>query len=200
MLTFRQKDMRKIKLLTLLVLIFGNFLITRAQERTSLFKGLLIGMNKKELKAEYKANKDLYTNIDIGNGWIYRTDLANMFIDSKTGLKGIYFFLKGSKLSGVGYQNTRNALEMTRQFFENIGYSTFYENEYWNFPLNFTATYGLIMVDKDKTKIVHLFPTSAPGSVETHTPGLILYEYKRFMGSYNKRLESIKDKQKKSGF
>jgi hypothetical protein len=193
--------MKKIKIITFcFVLVLGNLLNINAQERPSLFKGLLIGMTKKEVKAEYKANKDIYTNIDIGNGWVYKTKVANMFIDSKTGLEGLYFFLKGSLLSGVGYQNTRNALEMTRQFFENIGYTVFYENVHWNLPLNFTSLYGLIMVDKDKTKIVHLFPTSAPGYPDTHTPGLILYEYKIFIDSYNKRLETIKNKQEKTGF
>lgn len=192
--------MKSIKTLTIIVLILGSLVIAQAQEGTSLFKGLLIGMSKKELRTEYKANKDAYTNVDIGNGWVYKTDMPNMFVDSKNGLKGIYFLLKGTKLTGVGYQNTRNALDMTRQFFENIGYTVFYENKYWNLPLNFTAVYGLILVDKDKTKIAHLFPTHAPGSPSSHSPGLILYEYNIFMDSYNERLESIKSKQKDSGF
>ena len=192
--------MRKIKILTFFALILGSIVTMQAQERPSLFKGLLLGMTKKEVKAEYNVNKEIYTNIDIGNGWVYKTDIPNMYIDKEIGLKGIYFFLAGTKLSGVGYQNTRNALEMTRQFFENIGYTVFYENKYWNLPLNYTAKYGLIMVDKDKTKIAHLFPTSAPGSPDTHTPGLILYEYEIFMVSYNKMLEIIKNKQKDSGF
>ncbi len=192
--------MRNLKILTFLALILGNLVITQAQERPSLFKGLLLGMNKKEVKAEYKANKEIYSKIDIGNGWVYRTDIRNMYIDPKIGLKGIYFFLAGTKLSGVGYQNTRNALEMTRNFFENIGYTVFYENKFWNLPLNFTAKYGLIMIDENKTKIAHLFPTNAPGYPKTHTPGLILYEYKIFMESYNEMLETVKNKQKNSGF
>tara|TARA_R110001583_G_scaffold171794_2_gene325531 strand:- start:1562 stop:2125 length:564 start_codon:yes stop_codon:yes gene_type:complete len=186
------------KKIILIILLISS--ISYSQQRTSLFKGLLIGMNKKELKTEYKKNKDIYTNVDIGNGWVYKTDLANMYIDSKTGLKGIYFLLKGTKLSGVGYQNTRNALDMTRQFFEEIGYSVFYENKYWNLPLNFSSTYGLIMTDKAKTKIVHLFPTKAPGNNDSHAPGLILYEYKVFMDSYKNRLETIEKKKKNAGF
>ena len=192
--------MKKIQILTFFALIIGDIVTMQAQERPSLFKGLLLGMTKKEVKAEYKANKEIYTDIDIGNGWVYKTDIPNMYIDKEIGLKGIYFFLDGTKLSGVGYQNTRNALEMTRNFFENIEYTVFYENKYWNLPLNYTAKYGLIMVDKDKTKIAHLFPTCAPGSPDSHTPGLILYEYKIFMDSYNNMLETIKNKQNNSGF
>jgi hypothetical protein len=192
--------MKKIRILTIICLVIGNLAIAQKQERQSLFKGLLIGMNTKEVKSEYKLNKDLYTNIDIGNGWIYKTDIANTYVDKKNGLIRIDFFLKGTLLSGVGYENTQNALTMTRQFFENIGYSVFYENEYWNLPLNFSNSYGLIMFDKNKTKIVHLFPSKAPGSIDSYTPGLILIEYEIFMESYNKRLETIKNKQEKSGF
>ena len=55
--------MKKIILFSALMLITNSF-----SQETSLFKGLNLGMSKKEAKAEYKANKSQYDNIDIGNG------------------------------------------------------------------------------------------------------------------------------------
>ena len=57
--------MKKILVLTALMLITNSF-----SQEMSLFKGLNLGMSKKEAKAEYKANKSQYDNIDIGNGWV----------------------------------------------------------------------------------------------------------------------------------
>lgn len=166
----------------------------------SLFKGLKLGMTKKEARKEYKANKDDYTNVDIGKGWIYTTTIPNMYFDNNKGLVRIYFYPKGALLSGIGHQNTMNGLEMTKQFFENIGYEVFYKNENWKYPLNFANNYALLMTDSEKTKVVHLFPTHPPGNPKEHTIGLILIEHDLFMEAYNKGKEELKKKQKKSGF
>jgi hypothetical protein len=181
------------KLLPLLLFIP---LLTNGQ---SLFKGLNLRMSKKDAKKEYKLNKSLYNNIDIGNGWVWRTTFPNLTF-GKDGLKGIYFYQKGTLLSGMGYDNTVSCLNMTKQFFEDLGYTEFYKNKWWNAPLNFSHTYGLIMVSSDKAKIAHLFPTKDAGGNNNHTAGLILFDYKKFIDSYNKRKETIEKKQKNSGF
>lgn len=170
-----------------------------ANSQTSLFKGLNLGMTKKEAKKEYKQNKSSYDNIDIGNGWIWKTTTTNFYYGS-SGLEGIYFYQKGTLLSGLGYDNTVSCLNMTKQFFENLGYTEFYKNKWWNAPLNFSYSYGLILVSSDKAKIAHIFPTKDSGGNNNHTAGLILYDYKIFMDSYNKRLETIDKKQEDSGF
>jgi len=189
--------MKKILLTTALILIFNSI---SAQERPALFKGLLRGMTKKEVRAEYKANKTEYTNVDIGDGWVYKTDVINTFYDQEKGLSGIYFFLNNSLLYGVGYKNTVNGLEMTRTFFESIGYTTFYENEFWNAPASYSSVYGLILVDKTKTKVAHLFPTKSVGLDSDYTPGLILFDYDIFMRGYKAVQEQRKETQKKTGF
>lgn len=165
-----------------------------------LFKGLELGMTKKEAKKEFRDNKAEYTNIDIGNNWIYRTSIPNMHFLPDKGLVRIDFFLKGTLLGGIGYQNTTNGLEMTRQFFENLGYKVFYENKYWKYPLNFSSDYGLIMTDSKNSKVIHLFPSHPPGKLNQHTVGLILIEHDIFMEAYKERIKSILTKQKKSGF
>lgn len=174
--------------------------IVNGQEGSCLFKDMCVGMSKKEANKEYRANKNKYTNIDIGYGWVYRTDIQNLKFDSENKLVGIYFFLQNTKLSGVGYQNTKNALDMTRQFFEMLEYTVFHEDEYWNLPLNFSAVYGMVMVDKNKSKIVHIFPTHATGNINSHAPGLILYDYVAFMEEYDERQKVIQEKQQKTGF
>lgn len=184
----------------ILTIIFISSLSVKSQDNSCLYENLCVGMTKKEAKKEYKTHKEKYTNIDIGNGWVYRTDLYNLRFTPEKGLIGIYFFLQNTKLSGVGYQNTKNGLDMTRQFFEKLGYTVFYENRYWNYPLNFASNYGLLMVDKNKTKVVHLFPSHPPGNFNEHTPGLILTDYDTFMAAYEQIQESINEKQKKTGF
>lgn len=181
------------KLLLLLILIP---LLTNGQ---SLFKGLNLGMSKKDAKKEYRLNKSLYDNVDIGNGWIWKTTIPNLTF-GKDGLQGVYFYQQGTLLSGMGYDSTVSCLNMTKQFFENLDYTVFYKNEWWNAPVNFSSVYGLIMVSSDKTKIAHIFPTKDAGGNNNHTAGLVLYDHKIFMTSYNKRKETIKKKQKDSGF
>ena len=183
---------------TLIIILLIAPLISFGQS-TSLFKGLNLGMSKKEAKKEYKTNKASYDNIDIGNGWIWRTNSVNFYYGKK-GLEGIYFYQKGSLLSGIGYDNTVNCLIMTKQFFENLGYTEFYKNEWWNAPRNFSSAYGLILVSSDKAKIAHIFPSKDSGGNNVDTPGLILYDHGIFMDSYNKRKEAINEKQKESGF
>ena len=186
--------MKKLLIFTALMFTTNSF-----GQEISLFKGLNLGMSKKEAKAEYKANKSEYDNIDIGNGWVWKTTVQNFFIGNN-GLEGIYFYQKGTLLSGMGYENTVNCLNMTKQFFENIGYTEFYKNKWWNAPLNFSNSFGLIMVSSDKRKIAHLFPTKDAGGNNNHTAGLILYDHNIFMESYNKREENIESKQKDAGF
>jgi len=168
-------------------------------QSVSLFKGLSLGMSKKDAKKEYKSNKSAYDNIDIGNGWIWKTTTQNFYL-GKNGLEGIYFYQKGTLLSGLGYDNTVACLNMTKQFFENLGYTEFYKHKWWNAPVNFSNIYALVMVSSDEAKIAHIFPTKDSGSGKNHTAGLILYEYNKFMDGYNKRRESIEKKQKESGF
>ena len=181
----------------LLILLFVP-LISIGQSQ-SLFKGLNLGMTKKDAKKEYKDNKSEYDNVDIGNGWVWKTTTANFFYDNN-GLEGILFYQKGTLLSGMSYDNTVNCLNMTKQFFENLGYEEFYKNQWWNAPMNFSSAYGLILVSSDKAKIAHIYPTKDAGGNNNPTAGLILYDYKIFMDSYNKRKEAINKKQEDSGF
>ena len=164
-----------------------------------LFKGLKLGMSKKDAKKEYKSNKSEYDNIDIGNGWVWKTTTQNLMYGNN-GLEGIYFYQKGTLLSGIGYDNTVACLNMTEQFFKNLGYEEFYKNKWWNAPANFSYTYGLIMVSSDKLKIAHLFPTKDSGGNNNYTAGLILYDFKKFIKGYNNRKENIQSKQEESGF
>ena len=48
-------------------LLFLFVLSINGQEST-LFKGLKVGMSKKQVKSELKTNKDAYVNVDVGNG------------------------------------------------------------------------------------------------------------------------------------
>ena len=47
------------------------------------FNGLLFGMTEKEAKSEFKANTDVYTNVDLGNGFVWRVTSQNFLYDNK---------------------------------------------------------------------------------------------------------------------
>lgn len=173
---------------------------TNNQQKNVFFKGLYYGMTKKEARKEFRKNKKEYTNIDIGNGWVYATDVYNLIVSQSKGLRGAQFFIKNSKTIGLGYKNASNALIMTRNFFEEIGYTVFLENRYWKYPINFSAPYGLVLVDKDRTKIAHIFPAPVPNEPYRYSAGLIMYEYDSFMAEYNYRNKVIENKQENAGF
>jgi hypothetical protein len=67
--------MKKLLIFTALMFTTNSF-----GQEISLFKGLNLGMSKKEAKAEYKANKSEYDNIDIGNGWVWKTTVQNFLL------------------------------------------------------------------------------------------------------------------------
>ena len=55
------------------------------------------------------------------------TDHRNTYYDSNGGLVGVYFYQKGTLLSGMGYDNTVNCIEMSEKFFLKLGYKEFYK-------------------------------------------------------------------------
>ena len=178
-------------------LLFSFVLSINGQEST-LFKGLKVGMSKKQVKSELKTNKDAYVNVDVGNGWIWKTDHRNTYYDANGGLVGVYFYQKGSLLSGIGYDNTVNCIEMSEKFFLKLGYKEFYKNKWWNAPVNFSYKYALVLVSEDDTKIAHVFPTKSPYG--DHTAGLIIYDKDVFMKSWDAQSDELTKKQEESGF
>jgi len=165
----------------------------------SIYLGLKYGMNKKDAKAEFKANNEQYTNVDLGNGFAWRAFQQNFIFDEK-GLTGILFSPKGGAL-GLSHDNTVSYLEFTRTFFEKKGYTLFFEPDYWQYPENFNSKYGLLLVNPDKTIVVQIYPVkSVAGGILTYSAYLKVLNYTWFMSEFEKENDKVEQKQQNTGF
>ena len=181
----------------LLVILFVGVYSAHSQ---TLFKGLEYGMTKSEAKSEFRKNKEDYNDIDVGNGFKYRLYHQNFEYWEEDKLTAITFSPKGGAM-GISYDNAVGYLNYSKSFFEALGYTVFFEPNYWNAPLNFKSKYGLLMESQDKTKMVQLFPTvtKAYGS-NIYNVVLKLYEYDVYMKTWNQEHEVNQDKIENSGF
>jgi len=183
------------KILLCLIMILSAQLLT-AQ---TIYKGFKTGMSQKEVKDEYKSNKDEYSEIDTGNGFFYRT-YRNQMVYSEDGLVGIKFMPKGSAM-GLGYENSVLYLDYTKDFLHSLGYEIFYEPEFWNAPLNFSSKYGLIMINPDKTTVAHLYPiVMDTGSRKSYNMAMAIFNYDQYMAWYNEAKEKKQETAESSGF
>tara|TARA_B110000259_G_scaffold184171_1_gene230690 strand:- start:46 stop:612 length:567 start_codon:yes stop_codon:yes gene_type:complete len=165
----------------------------------SIYKGLTYGMTKTEAKKEFKKNKDLYTTVDIGNGFLYRIYRQNFSYDNGK-LVGVLLSPKGAML-GQSYDNAKSYLINTRSFFERLGYETFIDNEWWNAPLNYVKSgskWGLALNKQDKSTIVQIYTQSL--SSTTYLVNLKIWHYDTWMGYYDAETETQQTKADESGF
>jgi hypothetical protein len=164
----------------------------------SIYKGLTFGMSKAEAKKEFKKNKDTYTSVDLGNGFLYRIYQQNFIYDSNK-LVGVLFSPKGAGL-GQSYENTKSYLIHTRNFFERLDYETFIDNQWWNAPLNYTKSgskWGLVLNKKDKTTIVQMFPISMGNN---YLVNLRIWHHDTWIGYFDAENKAQKQKADESGF
>jgi len=179
-----------------LIFLFGFLCQMNAQ---IIFKGLEAGMTESEAKDEFKDNKDIYTNIQVGNDFDYRIYRQN-FIFSSEKLFGIVFSPKGAAM-GQTYDNCVSYLNYTRNFLEKLNFNVFSEPQYWNAPLNFNSKYGLLMVNEDETVVAQLYPTSYEiYGKKSFLVKLELYNYEMYMDIYDKAHAATDAAVQSSGF
>jgi len=159
-------------------------------------------MTKSEAKKEFKKNKIEYTNIDVGNGFLYRAYTQNFIYDGGK-LVGILLTPKGSAF-GLTYDGAANYLTHTRSFFESLGYETFIDNQWWNAPVNYVASnskWGLVLNKSDNSTIVQMYPISYNLSGRTvYMVNLRVCNYDWWMNSYNEENKKQSHIVKNSGF
>jgi hypothetical protein len=161
-----------------------------------IYEGFAPGMSKDEAKKEFKSNKDKYTAVDLGNGWVWRLYHQNFKYDDQGGLVGVYFTPKGGAL-GVSYDNTIGFLNQTKLFFDRLGYETILKQDFWNAPHNFKGTYGLLMHDPDKKRVIQMFPLKAQNMM---IPNLVVHDYDYFMEQFQAQSEELDAKADETGF
>ena len=163
-----------------------------------IYKGLLYGMTKSQAKKEFYSNKEDYTNIDLGNGFIWRMYHQNFIYDN--GLAGILCTPKRGAL-GVSHENTMGYLEFTSAFFIKKGYKIFHEPQNWQYPELFRSKYGLLLENPDRTVMVMLYPFKQTSSNNIfYQPHLKVFNYDWFIDQYETGQKEVEEKQDKSGF
>lgn len=164
----------------------------------SIYRGLNFGMSEKDAKSEFKNNKSFYDNVDLGNGFIWRSYHQNFFY-SNDSLVGLLFQPKA--IFGVGHDGTVSYLEFTRAFFENKNYTVFIESEYWQYPENFKSSYGLVLINPDSTTVVHLYPyKNSITNPSSYFPVMKVLNYSFFMRDFHNRNKILDQKQSNTGF
>jgi hypothetical protein len=194
------------KKLLILGLMFGLTIKLNAQ--TKLYKGIYDGMNHKSAINEFKENKDDYSEVNLGNGFIYTINrMGGIVANEKNEVKTITMWPKGSALTPVGYQLTINYLNHSRSFFIKQGYSVMLENPNWNLPMRFNDAgyvYGLVLLSPEKDRVVHLFPTKqlVLGSTTeyTYNPYIILMTKNHWDYVQNKRTDNLTSQTSKTDF
>lgn len=179
--------------LFLTLIIIAAWVVASSQP---IYKGLTYGMSKGEAKKEYKTNKALYDNVDLGNGFVWRLYTQNFIFDGSK-LSGVLFSPKGAAM-GLSHKNTILYLEFTRAFFENKGYTLFFEPDYWQYPQNFISKYGLILVHPNKTNVVQMYPVNIGSG--TYTAALQVLNFDWFITYWDKGHKEIEEKQQNAGF
>lgn len=186
--------MKKNIYISIMAIVFG----LSASSQT-IFKGLEYGMTADEAITEFKKNKDKYDAVDLGNGFVWRTFKRGFLYDSD-GLVGVSFNAKGGAL-GIGHDATTQYLEYTRAAFESKSYVLFFEPDYWQYPLNFSSKYGLLMSSPDKSIMVQLYPvTQGTAYGNLYLPILKVMNYDWFMAQWDKGHEVNAEKIENSGF
>jgi len=167
-----------------------------------IYKGLIYGMTKSIAVQEFNSNKETYTNIDVGNNFIYRIYTQNFVYDSGR-LAGVLLTPKNSAL-GQSYDDAKNYLIYTRGFFEKLGYEVFLDNEWWDSPINYVSSaskWGLVMAKEDKSVIVQMYPVKYElAGNTTYIVKLMIWHYNTWMSYYNLEAEKQTEKVKDSGF
>ena len=188
--------MKKLLLLLLSIIFISN------SYSQSIYKGLKYGMTESEAKTEFKKNKNDYTTVDIGNGFLYRIYRQNFVFDENK-LVGVLLAPKGSAM-GMSYDSAKLYLSHTRGFFESLDYETFIENEWYDAPINYGKSggkWGLVLNKKDNSTFVQLYPINYQLSGKTvYLVKLMIWHYDTWLKWYNAENKVQENKKDNSGF
>ena len=139
------------KLILLLLLIP---LISFGQNNNALL-GINFGMTKKEVKAEFKSNKDKYTKIELG-GYLWRYYYQNNTYDENGGMIMMKLIPVGGGLYGLPETDSRMVFKglvrlLVAQGYENDNINTKSDN-----PLEFVSGETYLLSHKVKGRNIYI--------------------------------------------
>lgn len=158
------------KMLNILLVL----MITSTFAQTQAYKGLNFGMDKNQVKKEFKANKKAYQNI-IFAGNEFKIYKEAFVYDNNGKLAQIFFNLKKGGMYGIDYSDALVIYEVLNTMFLNDGHILDIENTKTGNSIknNLITTYQ----DKDKNTTIYLGLSRLSSTGQTKAKGRIGYLY-----------------------
>lgn len=162
--------------------------------QTELYNGLSEGMTKDEVKQELKQND--YKGISFGNGVEWQVYSHKTLDYENDGLVGVHMI--GSTNYGMDAtgKNGQQYLSQTAKILIGKGYKTYLENDNWQYPHLWDYSnykYGLMLVNPENTKVVHLYytGTSIMATMTIKTYDQIEKEFKQYRTDQAETIENL---------
>jgi len=158
------------KMLNILLVL----MITSTFAQTQAYKGLNFGMDKNQVKKEFKANKKAYQNI-IFAGNEFKIYKEAFVYDNNGKLAQIFFNLKKGGMYGIDYSDALVIYEVLNTMFLNDGHILDIENTKTGNSIknNLITTYE----DKDKNTTIYVGLSRLSSTGQTKAKGRIGYLY-----------------------
>jgi hypothetical protein len=138
---------------TFLKILILFILTTTFAQNNQAYQGLYFGMDKNQVKKEFKTNKKVYQNITFA-GHEFKMYKESFVYDNNGKLVQIFFNLKKGGMYGIDYLDALDMYEELNTMFLNDGYTLDIENTKTGNSIkhNSITTYQ----DKEKNTIVYV--------------------------------------------
>ena len=131
-------------------------LTINAQDKSNIALGNITwGMTKSEIKKEFKKNKSLYTNYQLGN-FFYRYYYQNNTYDKKGGVDYVRLTIKGGGMYGIPDAQARMVFKDLVTMIESTGFNVRGSKTVDSGGLEYTVGEVYSFESEEKNKIVHI--------------------------------------------
>ena len=158
----------------LLLLLFIP-LVSVGQNNNAIF-GINFGMTKKEVKAEFKSDKNKYTKIDLG-GYLWRYYYQNNSYDEKGGMTLMKLIPVGGGMYGLPETDSRLVFKSLVRLLVAQGYQNDNLNTKNDNPLEFVIGETYLMSHKEKGRNIYIGLPPAPGTAGNIYVNLVIGRY-----------------------
>ena len=162
--------MKKLLFVVLLIPFFSF-----GQNNNAIF-GINFGMTKKEIKAEFKSDKNKYTKIDLG-GYLWRYYYQNNSYDEKGGMTLMKLIPVGGGMYGLPETDSRLVFKSLVRLLVSQGYQNDNINTKNDNPLEFVIGETYLMSHKEKGRNIYIGLPPAAGTASNIYVNLVIGRY-----------------------
>lgn len=153
---------QKMRPILMVVLLLNCSSIIGQSKSPELFRGLTIGMHKKNAEAHYQGNQKYFESVRFGDGVVFTAHPRNFVYTSMVKLEGVRMYPRFSELNGLRYDVILKYLDEIKSYFvEGLDYKIAYQSFYWNAPYKWLSkdyVLGLVLESPNKKTIIHVHP------------------------------------------